>query len=86
MLCILLNIFRLYPGFLPGSLGIFFGGRVIDIIVVVFLLALLIYKFKKVRYEEIFLLLGIPFFIISLFYGISLFLVFQWDIPSQLLV
>ena len=69
----ILNIFRVYPSFLPGSLGIFFGVRVIDILVVTLLAILLILKSSKVLFSDICLLLGIPVFIISLLYGVSLF-------------
>jgi hypothetical protein len=69
----ILNIFRVYPSFFPGSLGIFFGGRVIDILVVTTLAILMILKSSKVLFSDICLLLGIPVFIISLLYGISLF-------------
>jgi len=69
----ILNIFRPYPSFFPGSLGVFFGGRFIDILIVTVLAILLILKFSKVLFTDICLLLGIPVFIISLLYGASLF-------------
>ena len=69
----LLNIFRLYPSFLPGSIGIFFGGRIIDILVVSILFTLMLLKSSKIKFEDFSMFLGMPIFIISIFYGISLF-------------
>lgn len=69
----LLNIFRIYPAFLPGSIGIFFGGRLIDIFIVTILALILLNKFEKVNFKDFSLLLGIPFFVLSFLYGLSLF-------------
>tara|TARA_X000001036_G_scaffold186063_1_gene175468 strand:+ start:578 stop:1855 length:1278 start_codon:yes stop_codon:yes gene_type:complete len=69
----LINIFRLYPAFLPGSLGVFIGGRFIDIVIVTIAATILLFKFSKVKFEDFLLLLGIPIFVLTLFYGASLF-------------
>lgn len=69
----ILNILRLYPSFFPGSLGVFFGGRFIDIVIVSILATILLIRFSKFHFSDICLLLGIPIFVLVFLYGISLF-------------